>query len=127
MKQNNQQINRWRIREGPLASTNKFGNNGAFMIPGPDGKTTLNVIASDELGWEHVSVSLRMETRCPTWQEMCFVKDIFWNEDEVAVQYHSAKADYVNCHLFTLHLWRPVDASFPVPPPHLVGPVSAVK
>lgn len=37
------------------------------------------IIASWAGGWEHVSVSLR--NRCPTWDEMCLVKDIFWRDD----------------------------------------------
>jgi len=28
---------------------------------------------------EHVSVSL--EKHCPNWQEMYFVKDLFWDEE----------------------------------------------
>ena len=38
--------------------------------------TAIAVIASWGGGWEHVSVSLAR--RCPTWEEMCMVKDIFW-------------------------------------------------
>ena len=41
--------------------------------------TAIAVIASWGGGWEHVSVSLAR--RCPTWEEMCMVKDIFWGEE----------------------------------------------
>lgn len=41
------------------------------------------IIASWGGGWEHVSVSL--SNRCPTWEEMCMVKDIFWGEDECVI------------------------------------------
>lgn len=43
------------------------------------------IIASWGGGWEHVSVSL--SNRCPTWEEMCMVKDIFWGEDECVIQF----------------------------------------
>jgi len=77
------------------------------------------VVWSDGGGWEHVSVSFR--GRCPSWEEMCIVKDIFWHEDECVVQYHPAKSEYVNNHPYCLHLWRPLQQDMPVPPSILVG------
>ena len=70
-------------------------------------------------GWEHASVSL--ERRCPTWEEMCFVKNFFWRQNEVVIQYHPAKKDYVNQHQTCLHLWKPIDIDIPVPPKIFVG------
>jgi len=108
-----------RITRGPKASDARYGNNGAFLIPGPDHGKLLTVIASDGAGWEHVSVSTR--SRIPTWDEMCLVKDLFWGENETVVQYHPAKAHYVNNHPYVLHLWRPLGSEFPLPPDRLVG------
>jgi hypothetical protein len=99
----------------------KWGNNGAFVVPGPE-RHRLFVIASDEDGWEHVSISLHNEARLPTWTEMCYVKDLFWDEDEVVIQYHPAKADYVNFQSSTLHMWKPVGIELPRPPHTMVGP-----
>lgn len=96
--------NQYRIKSGALASTDGEGNNGAFMIRSLKIKVVLAAIASDQGGWEHVSVSL--PSRCPTWEEMCFVKNLFWDEDDFVVQMHPPKSDYVNCHPFCLHLWR---------------------
>lgn len=73
------------------------------------------VVFSDQLGWDHVSVSLDVP-RCPTWDEMCFVKDIFFREDELAIQYHPRAAEYVKVHPFVLHLWRPQSEIVPTPP-----------
>ena len=109
----------YRIRQGRYSSDATSGNNGAFIIPGPCGRD-LNVIASDQGGWEHVSVSV--SNRCPNWPEMCRIKDIFWNEDECVVQYHPAKSEYVNHHPYCLHLWRPIELSVPIPPSIFVGP-----
>lgn len=57
-------------------------------------------------GWEHASVSLKK--RCPTWEEMCMVKDIFWKETECVLQFHPPKSEYVNLHPFCLHMWKQV-------------------
>ena len=84
------------------------------------GKDVFNVLASNGEGWEHVSVSLVY--RCPTWQEMCHIKTIFWDDDETVVQYHPSKEDYVNFHPYCLHLWKPLNEVLPKPPTILIGP-----
>jgi hypothetical protein len=63
----------YRIRDGELGSTDEAGNNGAFLIPFESFR--LFVIASNGMGWEHVSVSL--PNRCPNWREMCFIKNLW--------------------------------------------------
>lgn len=67
------------------------------------------VIASNGGGWDHVSVTPcnRKRQICPTWEEMCAIKDMFFNPEETVVQYHPPKSQYVNNHPFCLHLWRP--------------------
>ena len=67
----------------------------------------------DGYDFEHVSVS--SPWRCPTWDEMCFVKDLFWDEDDCVVQYHPKKSEYVNMAKHCLHLWRWAKGEFPVP------------
>lgn len=110
--------NKFRITSGILASTNEIGNNGAFSIPGKRFLKML-VVASEGMGWEHVSVSL--ETRTPKWSEMCRIKAMFWDEDDVVIQYHPAKKDYINQAENCLHLWRPIGIELPTPPPSMVG------
>ena len=92
--------------------------NGEFLIPGPHNKD-LQIIASNGEGWEHVSVS--MENRCPNWPEMCFAKNLFWDDDDIVLQFHPAKESYVNNHPFCLHMWRPTNQEIPVPDSILVG------
>jgi hypothetical protein len=119
--------NRYRIRTGHFGSDDSVGNCGAFRIPGRKlGTTPLTVIASDSLDdedrdhkWEHVSVSL--PTRCPTWEEMCLVKSLFWSDEDTVVQFHPPKSEYVNNHSFCLHLWRPTGFNLPTPPAWMVG------
>lgn len=104
---------------GRMASTAAYGNNGAFLIPGPDHGKLLQVIISDGAGWEHVSVATK--SRVPTWDEMCFIKALFWADEECVIQYHPPRSRYVNNHPYVLHLWKPIGAALPMPPEALVG------
>lgn len=79
----------------------------------------LNFIMSWGAGWEHCSVS--MPTRCPSWEQMCSIKELFWNDDECCVEYHPAKDDYVNNHPYCLHIWKPIKEDLPKPPSIMVG------
>lgn len=115
-----------RVRSGDMASDDSYGLAGMFKLLAPikgGGTTLLLAISSgvdEENGWEHVSVSC--EDRCPTWDEMCFVKDIFWAEEELVVQYHPPKSLHVNFHPHCLHMWRSLRMPIPAPPTFLVGP-----
>ena len=82
-------------------------------------RCNLNFIMSWGAGFEHCSVS--MATRCPSWEQMCAVKDAFWNDNEVCMQLHPAKKDYVNNHPYCLHIWKPIDKEIPLPPTIMVG------
>jgi hypothetical protein len=99
----------------------EVGEDGLFTDFDYDGKEH-RIIASWGMGWEHVSVSLPGQNRCPTWNEMCNVKNLFWNDNETVIQYHPAKQDYVNCHPFVLHLWKPIGIELPKPPTIMIGP-----
>lgn len=72
------------------------------------------VVWSFDGGWDHVSVSFT--NRCPTWEEMCKIKDMFFQDDECCVEYHPAKKDYVNLHPYCLHIWKPQQEVIPAPP-----------
>lgn len=89
---------------------------GAFRIPpirhGKLVTRTMNVIATDgkDTDWEHVSVSLdNQRGKCPSWDEMCLVKNLFWEPDATVVQFHPDQTNYVNHHPGCLHLWRHKD------------------
>ena len=101
--------------EHPLAG---IGNdsNGCYQVT-IFGRTYMAII-SDGLGWEHLSISNPNYT--PTWDVMCIVKDIFFNDDECVVQYHPPKTEYVNNHKHCLHLWRETGKNPVMPPKALV-------
>lgn len=79
----------------------------------------LNFIFSWGCGFEHLSVSTPVRT--PTWEQMCLMKDIFWNDDEVCMQLHPKKENYVDNMQFCLHIWKPIDKEIPQPPSIMVG------
>ncbi len=117
-----------RLRSGVMGSDGNNGNNGAFMVPSVIAGRKLLIIAADERDWdrerlpgepwEHVSVHVVNGSKryTPTWDEMCQVKDIFWDAEDTVIQFHPAKANYKNLHPYTLHLWRPVKTPLPLPP-----------
>lgn len=78
-------------------------------------------VASDALGWDHVSVSPCNKKRqtCPTWEEMCAIKDMFFEPEECVVQYHPPKSQYVNNYPYCLHLWRPNNGQDIIAPPKI--------
>lgn len=90
-----------------------------FMAANYSRKAT--IICSWAGGWEHVSINAK---KTPTWEQMCKLKEACWDDTETVVQYHPARADYVNNLEHCLHLWRPIEqyaGSLPTPPPLLVG------
>ena len=130
-------VEKGRVKGGAYGTTH--GDRwGAFVLHHPSG-SYLRVIASDGSdwsdsglpwpAWEHVSVGVMPSSgiRCPTWEEMCWVKGLFWGPEECVVQYHTRASQYVNCHEYVLHLWKPVGAAFPEPPPECVGPPTPAR
>ena len=89
---------------------------GVFEIPF-EGRI-LHVIASNEMGWDHVSVSLN--SRIPNWREMSHVKNLFFEDIEWAYQIHAPLSNHINFHPYCLHLWRCHDKEIPIPPTIMV-------
>ncbi len=104
---------------------------GTFKIPLQNPAICLFVIGTDAhmpVLWEHVSVSVKLSKtmkslkRCPTWEEMCRIKDLFWDKEDCVIQFHPPESEYVSCHDFTLHLWRKQNENLETPPSVAVGP-----
>ena len=65
----------------------------------------------DGFEWEHVSVALtdhrgKYLKRLPTWDEMTFIKELFWDDQDCVIQIHPPRSEYVNLNPWVLHLWR---------------------
>ena len=90
--------------------------NGGFIIPSRD----MKIVVSNGGGWEHASVSVT--GRCPTWEEMEWVKRKLWEDGDTVMQLHVPPAEHKNFHPYCLHLWRPIAAEIPRPPGIMVAP-----
>ena len=109
---------------GEIAMSGKIKN----MIVGMDGFSglvrmsgyTASIIVSDGAGWEHASIS-PMRNVTPSWDDMCKLKDLIWNDDETVIQIHPPKDQYVNNVGNCLHLWRCAYKDMLLPPSCLVG------
>jgi hypothetical protein len=111
----------FRWKDAPNGFQTKEGDRfGAFRIPASQATgRTLSIIAADGEGtdWDHVSISLPdTPKKCPSWDEMCIVKRLFWSDDACVVQFHPPASEYVNDHVGVLHLWRSLKEIFPLPP-----------
>lgn len=117
-----ERVERGRETVGPYSSL-RGDDYGRFWLRSDQGVPLLVLVGpgSDEIPWEHVSVSIPRAKRCPTWEEMCWIKSLFFRDDEVCVQYHPSAAEYVNVHPYCLHLWKPLAAELPRPPMVAVG------
>jgi hypothetical protein len=120
MKKDWSHLDKYRQQLPPRTSPNG-ATYGLFSVK--HNGVLLNIVASDadgEIEWEHVSVHVLdpvfRKQRIPNWLEMCFVKELFWDDDEVVVQFHPAKKDWISVHDAVLHLWRSKTQAFPTPP-----------
>lgn len=85
----------------------KIGNGAAMNLP-DCGNCTV-IWTRDEGSMEHVSVSPTRKYKIPSWNDMCKLKDIFFDDEEEVYQIHPPKSEYVNLDTNCLHLWRPAN------------------
>ena len=131
---NEGELNKWRFKGMPFPNTPDMLTDGAFQIPYKAGTniaffviathgTCDPMIKSPDEAWEHMSARAFDEAhtqnpkeRQPTWDEMCYLKDLFWHPEECVVQFHPPKSVYVNSHPNVLHLWRKHGVNQETPP-----------
>lgn len=99
---------------------------GRVGVDGGSGEVHLHkwsgsVIWSYGGGWDHVSVAPYKRHITPSWEDMCMIKNMFFDESEAAVQFHPARSDYVNMVPNCLHIWKPQNEKLPVPNSLMVG------
>lgn len=118
---------KYRWKDAPAGYCSNYGDPyGIFLVPHPAGDLKVIVSAAcDEAPWDHVSVSKK--NRCPNWLEMCKIKDLFFDPDEAAMQIHPPANDYIDCHPYCLHIWKPMNQEIPLPPSIMVAPKSYLK
>lgn len=102
--------------------TLKKGFDGGMGVFTSGTMRKMTIIWSFSGGWEHVSIDGKKRT--PDWEEMCRLKDMFFEDNECCVQYHPPKIEYVNNIPYCLHIWKPIEkysGTLPMPPSILTG------
>lgn len=120
----NMEIARYRVSH-PMCDDRKLTIEqrslmGYFEVP--VGSMTIRCVVSaayEEFRWDHVSASCK--NRCPSWAEMCAIKEMFFHDHETVMQLHVPRKDWISNHPYCLHLWRPADVEIPRPPSDMVG------
>lgn len=117
---NLEKLERFRLKSGPMASP-EGAKYGFFFVRLNNSLTNIKVMCSPmgEGEWEHVSVSL--QNRCPTWDEMCQIKALFWDPEDTVIQLHPPQSEWINNSNFCLHLWRNRLHEQRLPPSIFVG------
>ena len=95
------------IKSGRLFNVDRTGILNSGFIKLTDAGTCTLMWCDNEAGWEHVSISPKKKYKMPTWNDMCQLKDIFFNSDEEVLQLHPKRSEYVNIMENCLHLWKP--------------------
>lgn len=123
-------LDNYRITHPVCGNAPKGATYGMFSIPIPKKKQTVAIIIANdgtEGGWEHVSCHVRIAQgtrppimRVPSYDELCWLKDLFWESHECAMQFHVPKTDHINRHQHCLHLWRRAGANCELPPTIMV-------
>ena len=108
-----QWADKWRVNIPGYPAGDR--QNGFFVFK----QNGLRCQISNGAGWEHVSVS--RASRCPSYDDMCWIVRTFWPADATVMQLHVPAADHINLHEHCLHLWRPIEQPIPRPPNWTVG------
>jgi len=126
-------IAKWRDHEADRMFGTKDAERalgGAFLVPFKrEGdlrqRQWLRVIASagrdQPKGWQFDHVSVSLSNRSPTWEEMDYIKRLFFRDDETCYQLHVTAGEHINNHPYCLHIWHCLEAAIPLPPGVMVG------
>lgn len=69
----------------------------------------LKIIVAEELhadGHTYLHVSFSRRSRTPSYEDLDWVRKAFIGEERESVQVFPPRAEYVNFHPYTLHLWH---------------------
>lgn len=127
---------KYREITGKLATTKEAGPNGVFHIPIYKDRFftgrqitigNLQCIASNEKGWEHLTVAVvnnsksEMAKRKPTIDEIEKVKNLFWDDTDTVVIFFPDKTKYHNPFPTVVHLWRQIGSIYSLPTEIMTG------
>ena len=85
-------LDQYRVPHPVWRQDSFFGSFKVFV----SGRAFYVLASVDEISkgdlWEHISVTPKNQKRCPTWDEMCAIKDMFFEDEEECIQFHPRKA-----------------------------------
>lgn len=94
-----EQINRIKKYGFTIENESAYGGEGIFRCAPFAGATVVWTYHD-----KHVSICTRKHA--PSWDDMCKLKDMFYNDEEEVWQCHPKKSEYVNLMENCLHLWE---------------------
>lgn len=123
MRKSFEHLEEFRCKDYSIWSSEKGDTFGVFIIR--IGSYALLCIVGDGHFWDHVSVTVRDKKgrqikRLPNYNELCKVKNLFFEDDEIVVHYFVPATDHVNINDWCLHLWKHQQKPFPRPPMYMV-------
>lgn len=111
-----------RIRDKKLVgSFEATGNNGLFILPNDKIVGSFFVIwVETEPGFIHMTVTVNRKGhkggRAPNTEELTWVKEQFWDKEDVVVQYFVGAEGYQHINPAIVNLYECTRIFFPVPP-----------
>ena len=81
------------------------------------GKYKASVVCNWDNEWEHVSMRPLKYSIIPDLNDICYLKNIFFNKDETVIQIYKNTCSMKNC----LHLWRCAYQDVLLPPCFMAG------
>lgn len=129
MKKSAEHLSKFRVKDGEAATTDADGMSGNFTFKIND---ALMQVSSEEdvSGWNHLIVvafdksqssiisrltARQSEPRCPTNEEVMHVKRLFFDDEELCVEFVPSKGCQVPWHHIARHVWCRTFSEFPTP------------
>jgi hypothetical protein len=109
----NKRLDKYRVQH-PTRGDSDLGANWGYFIIKRHGYKLYVISSGSGEEWEHVSASRK--NRTPSWGDMCFIKNLFWGDEETVIQFHPPRSRYYNLHPHVLHLWKPTGVEYNLPP-----------
>jgi hypothetical protein len=108
---------KYRVIDGDNSTTIHNGNNGLFKLYLRGNRTNLGsmlyITATEKDSWECVEVYTPV--RYPIWEELCLVRNLFWDRNDLVIQYYPREKDCSNFKKYSVCLWRPTNQLIPNP------------
>lgn len=111
-------------KPGAALSSNEGDRFGVFYIQNAASSFIILFDSGEDhggnpgTGWERAEMRVAAHSgdRVPIYAEMDWLKGLFWDDDECAVQMHLPKHERRQAPPNTLYLWKEAGKEFPRPP-----------